>query len=381
MGGELRCLPVGACSSSCSSPYGSWGSPQNLTVEILHPANGAVVNETGSEHLRIRVRVSATSGAGWSSVAGGIGGAVELLGSEMAAVERCAQLLVLHNGAAVHPDTAVLEADGVVGVSSGGARWPAGVATIEARKFSAACGTIEPESAAQAVAYVLVVDGDGPIPESVDCAAFLAASGATENAPPIEEVPATPRWRRQGACARAFADLFPSSWPAYRLLARIFEAEGMWEAASVHYSLAAGAAAADGAAAAWDVAALEGHFAEMHILAQSERDLRARACFWVSVAAPTNVTGGIERHPENQTQVVAATAGEDEEGDEGLYLSVVTVSRHDGTAFCQEPPDACLDRLQVSRPLSPSLPPVRYPLCPRRSVAATFFERTKVYLR
>ena len=147
-------------------------------------------------------------------------------------------------------------------------------------------------------------------------------------------------------------DIFPASWPAHRLLGRILDADGLWAAAATSYAIAAELASTDGAAQ--EALALEGRAASMRALAQSEMARVGRACTWVSSTVCNTAEengsddgGGCSRLEGGGPAESNATSTGGAEGG-GLFLSVVMVSRHDGTFFCRNPVDSCLDRLQVA---------------------------------
>jgi hypothetical protein len=162
------------------------------------------------------------------------------------------------------------------------------------------------------------------------------------------------KWDRTVACLHRFLLRHPDNFAAHAWYGTIFEAQGLWHKARHHLARALHLRhslpplqrmVADRQAHRLEQSLV---FVEEELAASAAAD---SACVW----AVTEATGGCPgRTAAGHGARASGVTAEDEEGggeeeeEEELYLSVVMVARHDGSAFCQDPPDACLHRLRVS---------------------------------
>jgi hypothetical protein len=316
-------------SAGTDSPQHYGGKDHEVTLALLFPQNGAAFDESEGSSVRISVLVSA--------------------GRQTLGVERRGSTLILtRDGAAVGKRLAVLldgadaldESDGVVTVThgeggrieiAGGRRWRPGfhtVAVLEGPAGPSRSSRDTDSSSAldmgEAVAHFMVVGASADrIPEEFECVSLLAGHGHVGTH--VRSAGYSP-WARHTQCLRLFTEMFPSCWQAQHLFGQILEALGLWGEAAARYQFAHDAAAACGGT---NLSSLAVQAAGMRALDDAERELRRRRCTWER--------GGVSE--------AAVTEGE-EAGD--LYLSVIMVSRHDGTQFCQMPADGCLDRMEAS---------------------------------
>ncbi|EKX48248.1 hypothetical protein GUITHDRAFT_136770 [Guillardia theta CCMP2712] len=140
------------------------------------------------------------------------------------------------------------------------------------------------------------------------------------------------KWEEMRHCLFHFLSLWPDNDAANFHLARLMEAEGDFEAAGSRYGLVV----------EHGVTQLQSRVREVELLALQERD--RRSCTWRSLG--TCEAGADESCPSRQSI-------EDVEiskivNTSSMYLSVIMVTRHDNTQFCQVPKDACLDRFRAS---------------------------------
>jgi hypothetical protein len=170
--------------------------------------------------------------------------------------------------------------------------------------------------------HIMVADAlSDEIPEEFRCDMLLSVDHLGIS--PVDSGSLYNAWHQQQRCLRIFTDMFPSCWQAQYMYGKIFDARGLWAEAAARYRFAADA----GVEQVANASLLAGMAATMLGLDESERVRTAQTCRWV------------------RRNVSDAPLTDDVED---LYLSVVMVGRHDGTEFCQSPPDACLDRLQAS---------------------------------
>jgi hypothetical protein len=317
-------------SAGVDSPRRHGDEDEEAVLALLSPENGAAIDASAGSSIRISVLVSA---GGHTLVVERRGGAL-ILTRNGAAVG--AGLAVLLNGADTldDPDCVAAIPHGEGGrfeITCGQSRWRPGIHTVAAHAVSTVSSgpSRDPVSkldGAEAVAHFMVVGAPAErIPDEFGCASLMVGHGYGDMHEP--GFTSNDPWARHTLCLGLFTEMFPSCWQAQRLLGRIYEAQGLWSEAAARYQFAHDAAAARGGSA--DPLSLGAQAAEMLALDAAERERRRRRCAWA-------------RGGESEA---AVTDGED---PGGLYLSVIMVGRHDGTVYCQEPADACLDRMQAA---------------------------------
>eukprot|EP00960_Hanusia_phi_P052977 761776-Hanusia_phi.AAC.2 len=140
------------------------------------------------------------------------------------------------------------------------------------------------------------------------------------------------KWKDMKRCLLGFLAVWPENDAANYHMARLMEAEGEFDLALVRYHML-----------------LEHGFTQMQQrirdverLAAQEKD-RAR-CSWRSIG--TCEEEEVETCPSRRS--VEDVRISEVVNSSSLYLSVIMVTRHDNTQFCQVPEDACLDRFRAS---------------------------------
>mmetsp|Transcript_42166 Transcript_42166/g.98897 ORF Transcript_42166/g.98897 Transcript_42166/m.98897 type:complete len:655 (+) Transcript_42166:116-2080(+) len=148
------------------------------------------------------------------------------------------------------------------------------------------------------------------------------------------------KWRDMRACLTAFAEKYKSSAAVFQL-ALIDEAEGLWEQAAQRFASAGAMGYQHAKGSAW----LQHKIEELRQIQAEEK--QKPSCSWRSFAQCSSADSQTCRDRESLQDVgIAPVLDQDEDAD--LYLSIIMVTRHDNTQFCQSPPDACLNRFRAS---------------------------------
>ena len=293
---------------------------QEATLELISPENGAVFDKSGSDSISISLRVST--------------------GFDMLHVKRQGNSLVLMQNDTYSCGMLIVRLDGVdilddhvstvhCAGSSVNIRylywWFTGIHTISACIiYSLPNESFFTDSllGQEVVAHFMVADVFlNEVPGEFDCAVeFAVLDHERQGHVKLSEHDV---WRRHKQCLHVFTDMFPTCWQAQYLYGKIFDALGQWKEAAARYRFAADANVNQVVNSSF----FKEKAAIMQAFDESERNRKIQSCRWI------------------QSNISDASIMDDVED---LYLSIIMVSRHDSTEFCQRPVDACLDRLQTS---------------------------------
>jgi len=192
----------------------------------------------------------------------------------------------------------------------------------------------------------IVIDSHPQRLTNMTCDADLAKEGSEvlelRDRPPSGILPGLgfEKWKNMRACLHGFVQRHPTSGGAQMQLASLDAAHGWWRAAAARY---AHAAQVDAVAAA----IIEQQNRLREVLALEQQHAQRPNCTWNSYAHCSGPPGEAtcKRRGDSHDAGIADVVSE---GDADMFLSIIMVTRHDNTQYCQAPADACVDRFRAS---------------------------------
>ena len=188
----------------------------------------------------------------------------------------------------------------------------------------------ESVGSAVAVSPFLVADLESETIQPESCFSIFPnlANGTDSHEPGFSSVV----WRQFETCLAQFLQIFPSTQDR-SLLCQVLEVKGQWADAANCYN----------------------QYRNLHPKGNSYLDEKVSALLEFERAKATQLSCSWERIDSCfSSKHESATCQHDHtdalivNGTEDLYLSVIMVSRHDNTQYCQVPRDSCLERLRCS---------------------------------
>jgi hypothetical protein len=148
------------------------------------------------------------------------------------------------------------------------------------------------------------------------------------------------KWRNMRDCLNGFIRRYPAAAGAHMQLASLDAAHGHWRAAAQRYTHAAKVEAAA-------ATVIEQQQRLSEVLSLEQQQQQRPSCSWKSYTQCSGPPGD-GTCTTRQTTQDAGVAGVVAEQDSDMFLSIIMVTRHDNTQYCQSPVDACLDRFRAS---------------------------------